>query len=379
MRLRAYQINFLKKEGLTQKKIANLCHRNERTIRRWKTEPPYKRKHKPGRKAKIPFKDFVSLMSHILKENLKGNNLTQREMVDYLLKEKGLSVSQQAVSRALKKYDITHKKITYHSTDQLRFKKEIKQFIETTRPLLATVPFSALDECSFHLNEVPRRSYATKGWRVNSRKPSKRGENHTLILCIQNVKSKGVIHWELIQGGMKSKNFHEFLTNLKLPIDKEHYLMMDNLSAHHANQSCLDLGLTSIKELLISKNIQPTYLPSYSPELNPTELCFNFIRKSIEGQKPRTTEELKLAIDKAITLLQEKDMTEYFRHCFDLFDENGILLKRKTKGVSQIIRLFKRQHLADWRWLRKKEKDDKKYYIRRRKRFRKNGHLFRVE
>jgi transposase len=98
-------------------------------------------------------------MSHIL----QGNNLTQQEMANYLLKEKGLSVSQKAVSRMLKKHDITYKKITYHSADQFRFRKEIKQFIETTKPLLATVPFSALDECSFHLNEVPRRSYATKG------------------------------------------------------------------------------------------------------------------------------------------------------------------------------------------------------------------------
>src|ERR1044072_127555 len=259
-------------------------------------------------------------MSHIL----QGNNLTQQEMADYLLKEKGLSVSQQAVSRMLKKHDITNKKITYHSVDQLRYKKVIKQFVETTKPLLATVPFSALDECSFHLNEVPRRSYATKGWRANSRKPSSKGENHTLILLIRNMKSQGVIHYELIQGGMKSKNFHEFISTLKLPTSETHYLLMDNLKVHRANQSCLNLGLTPIKELLARKNIQPTYLPPYSPELNPTELCFNFIRKSIEKQKPRSTEELKLAIDKAVALLQEKNMTEYFRHCFDLFDENGI-------------------------------------------------------
>jgi hypothetical protein len=84
-------------------------------------------------------------------------------MANYLLKEKGLSVSQQAISRMLKKHDITHKKITYHSADQLRFKKEIRQFIETNKPLLPIIPFLALDECSFHLNEVPRRSYATKG------------------------------------------------------------------------------------------------------------------------------------------------------------------------------------------------------------------------
>ena len=105
----------------------------------------------------------------------------------------------------------------------------------------------------------------------------------------------------------------------------------------------MDLGLTPIKELLENKNINPEYLPPYSPELNPTELYFNFVRKSIEKQKPRSTEELKLAIDKAVASLQEKDMTEYFRHCFDCFDENGVLVKRKAKGISQTARLFKSQ------------------------------------
>jgi transposase len=177
---------------------------------------------------------------------------------------------------------------------------------------------------------------------------------------------------------MRSKNFHEFITNLNLPSNKKHYLMMDNLKVHRANQSCLDLGLTPIKELLENKNINPEYLPPYSPELNPTELCFNFIRKSIEKQKPRTYEELKLAIDKAIIFLQEKDMTEYFRHCFDCFDENGVLVKRKAKGISQTARLFKRQLYENLPTLTKRA-GAKVYFTRMRKIRLKSGHLFRVE
>lgn len=54
--------------------------------------------------------------------------------------------------------------------------------------------YLALDECSFHLNEVPRYAYARKGFRANFRKPGQKGDNHTLILCIQNVAGKGVVH-----------------------------------------------------------------------------------------------------------------------------------------------------------------------------------------
>src|SRR2546421_3909101 len=114
---------------------------------------------------------------------------------------------------------------------------------------------------------------------------------------------------------MKTKNFHNFLTNLQLPTNEKYYLIMDNFSVHKAKGSCIKLGLSTIRELLESKNIEPIYLPPYTPELNPTELCFNFIRQQVEKNKPRTYEELKSVIDKIIDMLNQKDMTQYFRHC----------------------------------------------------------------
>ena len=114
---------------------------------------------------------------------------------------------------------------------------------------------------------------------------------------------------------MKTKDFHEFISTLDLPTNGKHHLLLDNLKVHYAKQSCQKLSLTPIKELLASKNIEPEYLPPYTPELNPTELCFNFLRRNTEKKKPRTTEELKATIGKAIELLQQEDLTKYFRHC----------------------------------------------------------------
>ncbi|CAG8804460.1 5268_t:CDS:1, partial [Racocetra persica] len=91
---------------------------------------------------------------------------------------------------------------------------------------------------------------------------------------------------------------------------------MDNLPVHKAKDSCINLKLTPIKELLASKNIKPEYLPPYTPEMNPAELCFNFIRQQVEEQKPRTYEELKFTIAKANMILNQKDLTKNFRHCF---------------------------------------------------------------
>jgi len=102
---------------------------------------------------------------------------------------------------------------------------------------------------------------------------------------------------------------------LKLSDERKLYgsnLLLDNVRVHKAKQSCIKLKLTTIKELLRSKNIEPVYLPPYTPELNPTELCFNFIRQQVEKNKPKTYEKLKLAIAKIINILNQKDLTKYF-------------------------------------------------------------------
>src|SRR5581483_12272951 len=135
--------------------------------------------------------------------------------------------------------------------------------------------------------------------------------NYTLILCVANVEKEGVVIYALIEGGMKTGHFYNFLSNLKI-YDEESYLIMDNVKVHHANQACKKLGVSSIKELLASKNVIPLYLPPYTPEMNPTEYCFNIVRQQVEKSKPQTFEELKEAVDKVMELLDEKDMSKFF-------------------------------------------------------------------
>ena len=83
---------------------------------------------------------------------------------------------------------------------------------------------------------------------------------------------------------------------------------MDNARIHHATKAFQKLGLPTIKELMLSKNIEPLYLVSYSPQLNPVELCFNFLVGFVEGKQPRTHEQLKSIIEEGIEKLQAKDM-----------------------------------------------------------------------
>jgi transposase len=248
------------------------------------------------------------------------NTKTQKEMSDYVYKKTELRISQPTISRFLKSEDITRKKVSYQYSEQKPRMEKIKKFIKDFKSLYPTYPILFLDECSFHLNEAPRRGYSKRGSRAISFRPGIKGPNITLILCIKIVKRQGVFAYELIKGGLETQNFYDFLNRLKLP-DKECYLFMDNLPVHRASQSCIDLNLLPINELLKSKRVIPIYLPAYTPQLNPVELCFNFLRQYIEKHQPRTIEELRYFIGEAMKELNKKDLRKYLKHCLRFYSK----------------------------------------------------------
>jgi len=127
--------------------------------------------------------------------SIHGNNKssTQQEMANYVRRLSGTRVSRYTISRILKKFEITRKKLTHHYAEQSRSVERTKEYKSMIPPLYQP-SILALDECSFHLNEVPRYGYSHKSSRANYKKPSQPGNNHTLILCIQNMENKGVIH-----------------------------------------------------------------------------------------------------------------------------------------------------------------------------------------
>jgi len=54
------------------------------------------------------------------------------------------------------------------------------------------------------------------------------------------------------------------------------YLVINNASVHGGEES-IDIFI----DLLEANGIKLIYLPKYSPELNPCELVFNFIKRKI--------------------------------------------------------------------------------------------------
>jgi transposase len=304
-------LNYLKQQGYTQKDIGKVYQRTDRMVRYWKKDNGENKK-KVGRKGKLTENHLIFLENCIT--SIKAIN--QKHLAWYFSLLMGKPISQPTICRALKKIRTTYKKASYQALEQLRKKNQekIKHFIEVIIPSLlkSNANIFFLDECSFRCNSAPRRGYSRKGSRLVLQKPGNKGKNQSLILLTQITKGDKIIHWELVEGGVNSEIFHKFLSDFNPPNNgKKNVLIMDNLSVHKAKDSCIDLGLTPIRELLASKNIEVIYLPSYTPELNPVEKMNNILRQDVETWQPRAKNWLKLIIKEKMNFFQKENLNKY--------------------------------------------------------------------
>jgi len=106
---------------------------------------------------------------------------------------------------------------------------------------------------------------------------------------------------------------------------------MDNASIHSSPKKRKSEGLPNVEEQMVRKNIEVKFITAYAPMLNPVELCFNLLRQQTEKNRPRSYEEMELAIKKVVDLLNTKDLMKYFEHCIDYFNDKNELLKTIKK------------------------------------------------
>ena len=82
---------------------------------------------------------------------------------------------------------------------------------------------------------------------------------------------------------------------------------MDNLSAHHYE------GGEILEVWLEEMGIKLIYLPTYSPDLNPIEFCFNKVKTLLNGEFQELTHtNTNLAVMEAVEGITTKDMAGFY-------------------------------------------------------------------
>lgn len=161
-----------------------------------------------------------------------------------------------------------------------------------------------IDETGSHIAMTRDYGRAPSGIRVYDKVPRNRGCVTTMIGALT---VEGVEALMTIEGGTSADVFSLFVREHLLPILRRGDLVvMDNLGAHHA---------TGIREMIERAGANVLYMPPYSPDLNPIELCWSKLKQILKSLGARTVPKLRQAIAQAIARITPEDAWAWFSHC----------------------------------------------------------------
>ena len=130
------------------------------------------------------------------------------------------------------------------------------------------------------------------------------------VNMISAVSPCGDFRFMVVEGGVNSSVFVEFLKRLVIGSKKKIFLIVDGYPAHKSKKA---------KEFIASLDgqLELFYLPPYSPELNPDELAWNTLKNGIVGRSTvKSKEELKSKVIAGLRKIQKSpDMVKsFFQH-----------------------------------------------------------------
>lgn len=161
-----------------------------------------------------------------------------------------------------------------------------------------------VDETGSHIDLARAYAWAPRGQRAHAAKPRNRGHALTLIGAMG---INGLVATMTVEGGTDGEVFRSYVEQVLVPqLRPGQVVVLDNLKAHK---------VAGIREAIEAAQATLCYLPSYSPDLSPIELCWSKVKTVLRTRAARTREALELAWTEALTSVTARDAFHWFAHC----------------------------------------------------------------
>lgn len=160
-----------------------------------------------------------------------------------------------------------------------------------------------LDESGAKLGMTRLYGRAEGQQRVTDHVPKNYGTSWTMSAMIS---ASGVEAPLVLEGAMDTLAFETYIQTQVCPtLTPGDIVIMDNLSAHKSHR---------VRELIEACGAQLEYLPPYSPDLNPIELCWSKVKAVLRAVKAKTAERLLEAIRDGLLSVTLNDIRAWFKH-----------------------------------------------------------------
>ena len=148
---------------------------------------------------------------------------------------------------------------------------------------------------------TPQYARAPRGERAVDAAPKNWGNNVTLCA---GLSLRGVVAPLFLPGAMNGACFTAYVEqNLVPELQPGDVVVMDNLSVHK---------VTAIRPLIEGAGAELVYLPPYSPDLNPIELCWSKVKTWLRQAKARSQKALLRAVETALRAVTAEDARGWF-------------------------------------------------------------------
>jgi len=157
-----------------------------------------------------------------------------------------------------------------------------------------------------HLGLTRLYGRAPKGERLyDSESPGNQGQNISLI---GGMSIDGLIATMSIVGSVNTDVFLFYVQEILIPqLWVGAIVLMDNLPVHHAQV---------VREAIEAVGAKVVFLPPYSPDLSPIELCWSKLKQLLRSAKARTQDALDQALTQIINeCISSDDALGWFNHC----------------------------------------------------------------
>jgi transposase len=171
-------------------------------------------------------------------------------------------------------------------------------------PQIDPARFVFLDESGVTTNLLRRYGRSLRGQRVADHTPYGHWRTSTFIaaLRITGLTAPGVI-----DGPMDGDSFLAYVEQILVPtLHAGDIVVADNLPAHHVE---------GVRELIAVAGAQLWYLPPYSPDFNPIELCFAKLKAIVRAARCRSIATLWPLLGECLARFSATECRHYFRHC----------------------------------------------------------------
>ena len=161
-----------------------------------------------------------------------------------------------------------------------------------------------LDETAVRTDLVRRYGRGLPGERVHDHAPDSRWHTTTFLA---GLRTTGLTAPAVFDGPIDGASFLAYVEQILVPtLAAGDVVLLDNLSCHKS---------PAARQAIEAVGARLVFLPKYSPDLNPIELCFAKLKAILRALRCRTHETVTAALGACIPRFMPQECRNYLRHC----------------------------------------------------------------